>query len=234
MNGLVLSLFPGIGLLDRAFEEEGFCIVRGPDVLWGGDNRRFTPPPRIFRGVIGGPPCQKHSTASAIVGTEAIDLIPDFVRIVDESQAEFAVMENVSGAWGHEAIPRNWNPVELVDFDCGGETKRRRCFFTWPMMVLSPGRRGRGGAHTVMASTFKRGRSDSQYVIDKCFLPGDLPVEEYGRLQGCESLAVALRDHPFKFSRSSIIGMLGNGVPLAMGRTIARAVKEALRQESDR
>jgi len=30
---LVLSLFPGIGLLDRAFEEEGFCIVRGPDGL---------------------------------------------------------------------------------------------------------------------------------------------------------------------------------------------------------
>ena len=27
---LVLSLFPGIGLLDRAFEEHGFCVVRGP------------------------------------------------------------------------------------------------------------------------------------------------------------------------------------------------------------
>lgn len=34
--GLVLSLFPGIGLLDRAFEDEGACIVRGPDLLWGG------------------------------------------------------------------------------------------------------------------------------------------------------------------------------------------------------
>jgi hypothetical protein len=32
---LVLSLFPGIGLLDMAFEEEGFCVVRGPDLLWG-------------------------------------------------------------------------------------------------------------------------------------------------------------------------------------------------------
>jgi len=28
---LVLSLFPGIGLLDMAFEQEGFCIVRGPE-----------------------------------------------------------------------------------------------------------------------------------------------------------------------------------------------------------
>ena len=33
---LVLSLFPGIGLLDMAFEAEGFCVVRGPDLLWGG------------------------------------------------------------------------------------------------------------------------------------------------------------------------------------------------------
>ncbi len=28
---LILSLFPGIGLLDRAFELEGFCVVRGRD-----------------------------------------------------------------------------------------------------------------------------------------------------------------------------------------------------------
>ena len=42
---LVLSLFPGIGLLDSAFEEEGFCVVRGPDLLWGGDVGRFTRPP---------------------------------------------------------------------------------------------------------------------------------------------------------------------------------------------
>src|SRR6185436_8832391 len=54
MSGLVLSLFPGIGLLDMAFEEEGFCIVRGPDLLWGGDIRKFHPPAGRFDGVIGG------------------------------------------------------------------------------------------------------------------------------------------------------------------------------------
>lgn len=30
MRGLVLSLFPGIGMLDMAFEHEGFTVVRGP------------------------------------------------------------------------------------------------------------------------------------------------------------------------------------------------------------
>ena len=52
---VVLSLFPGIGLLDQAFEEEGFCVVRGPDLLWGGDIRRFHPPAGVFDGIIGGP-----------------------------------------------------------------------------------------------------------------------------------------------------------------------------------
>ena len=44
---LVLSLFPGIGLLDMAFEEEGFTVVRGPDSLWGGDIKRFHAPAHI-------------------------------------------------------------------------------------------------------------------------------------------------------------------------------------------
>ena len=32
---IVLSLFPGAGLLDRGFEAAGFCVVRGPDVVFG-------------------------------------------------------------------------------------------------------------------------------------------------------------------------------------------------------
>jgi hypothetical protein len=38
----VLSLFPGIGLLDRAFEECGFMVVRGPDLLWEMTFETFT------------------------------------------------------------------------------------------------------------------------------------------------------------------------------------------------
>jgi hypothetical protein len=32
---LVLSLFPGIGILDMVFDEEGFCVVRGPESVIG-------------------------------------------------------------------------------------------------------------------------------------------------------------------------------------------------------
>lgn len=45
---IILSLFPGIDLLGRAFEEMGFCVVRGPDKLWGGDIKNFRPPDGIF------------------------------------------------------------------------------------------------------------------------------------------------------------------------------------------
>lgn len=42
---LVLSLFPGADLLGMAFEQEGFCVVQGPDVIFGRDVRRT---PEIF------------------------------------------------------------------------------------------------------------------------------------------------------------------------------------------
>jgi len=80
---LVLSLFPGIGLLDRAFEEEGFCVVRGPDLLWGGDIKRWHAPRGRFDGIIGGPPCQCFSRLVHIVRHNGYkvgeNLIPQFV-----------------------------------------------------------------------------------------------------------------------------------------------------------
>ncbi len=60
---LVLSLFPGIGLLDKAFESVGFAVVRGPDLLWGGDIRRFHVPAGRFDGIIGGPPWERQPGA---------------------------------------------------------------------------------------------------------------------------------------------------------------------------
>lgn len=100
---LVLSLFPGIGLLDRAFEEAGFCVVRGPDVLWGGDIRGFHPPSGVFDGVIGGPPCQEFSPLSRLVRAQGYkprfgNLIPEFERCVTEAQPEWFLMEEVPDA----------------------------------------------------------------------------------------------------------------------------------------
>ena len=137
MSGLVLSLFPGIGLLDQAFEEEGFCVVRGPDLLWGGDIRLFHPPQR-FDGIIGGPPCQSWSGLGAVNrarwgdGCMMPDQIPEFARCINEAQPRWYLMENVPAAPapetpGYSVVSRLCN-----NRWCGGEQNRERA---WPGAV---------------------------------------------------------------------------------------------------
>ena len=98
---LVLSIFPGIDLLGKAFEEEGYCVVRGPDPLWGGDIRSFHPPAGVFAGVIGGPPCQEFSILRSVNRDKPPkwgNLIPEFERVVMEAQPRWFLMENIKRA----------------------------------------------------------------------------------------------------------------------------------------
>jgi DNA (cytosine-5)-methyltransferase 1 len=102
-EGFVLSVFPGIDLLGRAFDEEGYCVVRGPDVIWGGDVRTFHPPAGVFEGVIGGPPCQAFSALRHLVRHNGHEprfgnLIPEFERVVSEARPAWFVMEEVRDA----------------------------------------------------------------------------------------------------------------------------------------
>lgn len=62
-RGVTLSVFSGIDLLGMGFEAEGFCVVSAGDLAFGRDVRKFRPPPGVFTGVIGGPPCQDFSAA---------------------------------------------------------------------------------------------------------------------------------------------------------------------------
>lgn len=139
MSELVLSLFPGIGLLDMAFEEEGFCVVRGPDVLWGGDVRRFHPPAGRFEGLIGEPPCQSYSSLASLVKAKGNkprfgDLIPEYARVVRQARPRWFVMENVPRAplpyvegyeLGDFLLDNSWLPA--AD-GLGQEQRRNRRF----------------------------------------------------------------------------------------------------------
>lgn len=221
MSGLVLSCFPGAGLLDQAFSDAGYTVVRGPDALFGGDIRHEHYPRGVFVGLIGGPPCPVFSTASALHGGGAVDLVPEFVRVFHETQPEFVVMENVPPARKLAKTPSEWFCTILRDWDCGGLTYRRRAFWTWPFMVPLPGKRPGTPEHSVMASTAKRGRSDNPFLAAKGYLAGDLPIAEYARLQGVPEIGAALE--AAQAGRRFAVRVLGNGVPLALGSHVARA-----------
>ena len=97
---LVLSLFPGLDGFGMGFEQEGFCVVAGPDLQWGRRIEDFHPPAGCFDGVIGGPPCQRFIPLANLVrhvhGEDALapNLIPEFERCVTEAQPNWFVMEN--------------------------------------------------------------------------------------------------------------------------------------------
>jgi DNA (cytosine-5)-methyltransferase 1 len=230
VSNLVLSLFPGIGLLDMAFEEQGFCVVRGPDVLWGGDVRRFHPPTGRFDGVIGGPPCPHWSRIGDLVrhnGHEpAADLIPEYVRCVEEAAPHWFVMENVPGAPRPCIAGYAVHSFTIDNHWIGGEQGRVRRFSFGVMdasaidlrpyieyQALAPQRR----AYTVLAGHGSvAGQGDRG-------LPG-YSIAEMCELQGLP--AHHLDKAPFTVHGKKYV--IGNGVPLPMGRAIAKAVKEAI------
>lgn len=96
-NKLILSVFPGIDLLGRGFENNGFCVVRGPDIITGGDIQNFNPPPGVFAGVIGGPPCQDFSKLNRNPGDNSLKMLGEFVRVIEAAGPDWFLCENVVG-----------------------------------------------------------------------------------------------------------------------------------------
>lgn len=240
---LVLSLFPGIGMLDHAFELEGFCVVRGPDVLWGGDIRRFHPPAGRFDGVIGGPPCKAHSPLANIVravhGPEAVapDLIPEFNRCVSEAAPTWFVMENVpraplpavEGYEVHDVILNNrWlgeDQNRIRRFSFGTRDGRRlhpqlaaleSAKFEPAVTASNGGRRAKVVRDSNGKVRGKQGGADWHRLRNRS-------VGELCRLQGLNE--DYLDRAPFTLKAKKEV--IGNGVPIAMGRAIAKAVREA-------
>ena len=252
MTSLVLSLFPGIGLLDMAFEEAGFCVVRGPDLLWGGDIHDFHPPAGKFDGVIGGPPCQAFSRLRHIVkanGYEtAPNLIPEFERVIEEARPTWFLMENVPDAPEPEAICDRARgrlyevqSVMLRDVWVGGETNRLRRFsFGWAGVLSAPrfvietlalhrpdpevAALASGGMRAQPVAIGGSGKRKDRGALARRGYKRTEDFTSHLRLQGLPPDFLA--DAPFTVAGK--IKAVGNGVPLPMGRAVAKAVLKAL------
>lgn len=231
MSGLVLSLFPGIGLLDRGFEDEGFCVVRGPDLLWGGGVRRFHPPAGVFDGVIGGPPCQAFSKLGVMARNRGQqvggDLIPEFIRCVWEARPTWFVMENVQEA-PIPSVSGFLVDSHLVDnrLDCGGIQRRVRRFsfgtqdgarldLGWwkppTPLELVPTVTANGSFWDPIKQQSRGDRTTKtlRYTNRAQGLPDDFLVNG-------------------PFTVRDAIKAVGNGVPYPMARAIAAAVKRVI------
>lgn len=252
---LVLSLFPGLGLLDMAFEGEGFCVVRGPDQLWGGDVKQFHPPAGRFDGVIGGPPCQAFSRLRHIVKLNherhpdkyhlAENLIPEFERVVEEARPAWYLMENVPDApWPsiNPYIQRSFVLNNRWCVDATPQNRERRFWFghrdrdinplahievalfeplEWEYAVTAAGSGG-GAPIPVRMNTGKKLKSALRQPKSR---PNTRTVEDYLRLQG---LPEDFFDRKSPFTVAGKRMMVGNGVPLPVGKAVARAVRLAL------
>lgn len=244
---LVLSLFPGIGLLDMAFEEEGFCVVRGPDLLWGGDVRDFHPPRDRFDGVIGGPPCQIFSRMRHInpkAGQAHGNMIPEFERVVREAWPLWFLMENVPEAPKPQVSESYEMKCELIrDVWCGGETSRMRRFSfghrgtakgfrieTLALHSQNPAQAAlAGGARRVPVAIGGNGKVKASRRV----CAGDLKTEE-GFLASKRAQGLPDDFDLPPFTVAAKVKALGNGVPLAMGRALAKAVHRAQTQAQEK
>ena len=233
LGQLVLSLFPGADLFGKSFELLGACVVRGPEKLLGQDIRDFKCVPGRFDGVIGGPPCQAFSQA-AISGSNAENLIPEFVRVVEESKPRWAVMENVPAAGRAWTA---WPSVVLSDWNCGGFTFRRRRFWFYGLPLPVPAAQRPGNAeYSVLATSWNHQKPMSARHAKP------LAARRAAELQGFPELGERLiaglpGNRSVRGDWKGITGysrnvfavhVLGNGVPAALGRCVALHVGSCL------
>ena len=215
---LVLSLFSGVGLLDKAFRDAGFCVVSAGDLITGQDVRDFTGVKNKFDGIIGGSPCQDFSKANrdrpALKDSYSFEMIKQYERIVKECDPTWFLLENVSGvpnvkieSYNHQRIDINQSWYENIN-------RLRHIQF---------------GHKEDLTIQIERCVTNRVQKIEGCALASDgRTFKELVRLQGL----------PFGYDLPSfnVQGKkraVGNGVPLVMGKVIAQAVRSVIEQNSN-
>jgi len=251
---LVLSIFPGIDLLGRAFEECGFCVVRGPDVIFGGDIRGWHVPAGRFDGVIGGPPCQCFSRLAHMVRHNGYEpkfgnLIPEFERVVSEASPLWFLMEEVPDAPAPKVDGYGVHSFVFNNRQTGeSQNRSRRISFGWrgrrrvlqvevvalenPQWDYAATGGGRATPVAIDGSGKVKYAITSQAVLKGKLkrrmssivgsnIKSGLQFRELCRLQGLPDDF----DLP-EMKVEAKCQAVGNGVPLAMGRALAKAVLE--------
>lgn len=207
---LVLSLFPGAGLLDRGFELAGFCVVRGPDTLLGQSVENFRAPAGHFFGIIGGPPCQDFSRARRAPPTgHGVRMLKEFGRVVTEARPEWWLMENVPQVPSLVIHGYTVQRFNCYAHEFGLTQNRLRCFQFGSLdgtpLVVPRRAQSHFGKWAGTITTKHTHRN----FADLCELQG-LP----------RSFTL------YGFSRSAKVRAVANGVPIPMAQAVAEAIRD--------
>jgi DNA (cytosine-5)-methyltransferase 1 len=211
---LCLSLFPGIGLMDRGFEAAGFSVVRGPDLLWGGDVRGFHIPRNVFTAVFGGPPCQDFSGARRDEQSgEGYEMLDHFRRLVTEGEPDVFVMENVNGVPWFTVPGYKIQRINLNARECGVRQNRPRVFHF--------------GSKTGKPFVIRR-RERIDVVSPCCMATEGQKAKRRDWSKFCELQGLPPDFELPGFTLSARYRAVGNGVPVPMAALVAGAVAQWL------
>jgi len=204
----ILSLFPGAGILDRGFTLEGFCVLRGPDTLLGGDVRDFHIHAGVVTGIIAGPPCQDFSSARRSPPSgHGVAMLNETHRIIEEAQPQWFLVENVPAVPNIAVRGYDVHRFNLLASEFGCMQRRNRAFqFGYrtgkPLAIYSPGQ-----------SHFGRMRP-AAIANDRTSTIADL-----AELQGLpRTFRIPI------ISRAAQARAIGNGLPVPVAQEIARAI----------
>ena len=201
---LILSLFPGVGLLDRAFSSAGFCVVAGPDKILDQDIRSFNPPLNAFQGVIGGPPCQDFSTLKRVKTDYSDLMLREYERVVLAARPDWFLLENVAGVPDLVIDGYGWQRFDLnLSWFSSCSRLRHFQFGHRQGLKLSP-IKGKPNPVTATAALASDNRS----------------YEALCHIQGLTE--------PLNLPDFNLLGkkkVIGNGVPLPLGLYLASTIK---------
>jgi DNA (cytosine-5)-methyltransferase 1 len=215
---LILSLSTGAGLLDKAFKELGFVVVSAGDIVYNidGDMRDFTGIKNKFDGVIAGIRCQDFSKANrnipSIEDSEGLELLNEFKRIVLECDSTWALLENVERVpdlhiegytFQRIDINQSWyenvNRLRHIQFYSKQDNPM---YLHWDRKAVT--------------------HQDKNKCDSPALASDNRTYKELLELQGF-STDIDFPDFTVKGKKK----LIGNGVPLSMGRVLAKSVFDA-------
>lgn len=218
----VLSICTGMGLMDRAFIDEGFDVVPGCEVdaemralyeqLCGDGylaediqdmNAALDGSTAQFDGVIGGPPCQAHTRLRAMRKPKFPDLTEHVQRTVSLARPRWFVFENVAPVAIDGAVHVNLNAMHFAK-----PHQSRARWFAYSPNLSPPAASYSGTTNDLLAYPVVAGKI-------------------YGKTR-----AAILQGYPqalrLKGSGSAILRGLVNAVHYGVARAWAVAVRESI------